>query len=325
MECNRNYIGIDISKLTLDVSIGRQGLYSHHKVSNNQSGFNMLKALLSPSDIVVMEASGPYYMQVACFLFEHGFGVCVVNPLVIRRFCQMRLSRTKTDKKDATMIAEYGKAEHPVLWAPEPDYIMELRQLRAASDLPDKSRTSLLRQQEAFNQLPVCCKEAKLALRKSIESLEKQMAAIELKMQQLTTQYHGTMYEQLQTIPGLGKKTAMLLIVITGGFTKFSNARQLSSYIGTCPRIFESGTSVKGRAKITKMGLSRIRAMLYVCSWSAKKYNVGCRQLYDRLVGQGKAKRLALIAVINKLLKQAFAIAIARTNYNEDYLKNTCF
>jgi transposase len=191
--------------------------------------------------------------------------------------------------------------------------------------LLDKNRTSLVRQQEAFSQLPVSCKEAVLAIRRAITTLEKQIANIELKMQQLTVQNHGTMYEQLQTIPGLGKKTAMLLIVLTGGFTKFSDARQLTSYIGTCPRIFESGTSIKGKNRITKMGMSRIRAMLYLCSWSAKKCNQKCKEIYDRLVLKGKPKRLALIAVVNKLLKQAFAIATSNTTYDPNYQKNICF
>ncbi len=325
MECIRNYIGVDVSKETLDVAIERQGQYRHHKIANKATGFKILLGLADRADVVVMEASGPYYMRLACFLHEQGIRVCVINPLVIRRFCQMRLSRAKTDKKDAKMIAEYGKMEHPKQWEPEAGYIVELRQLRATSDLLDKSRTALLRQQEAHDQLPVVCKDAALALRKALVAIEKQIAALELKMQELVSRYHGKMYEQLQTIPGLGKKTAMLLIVLTGGFTKFSNARQLTSYIGTCPRIFESGTSVRGKTRITKMGMSRIRAMLYLCSWSAKKYNLKCKELYERLMENGKAKRLVLIAVVNKLIKQAFAIATNNTTYEANYQKNICF
>lgn len=325
MECIRNYIGVDISKETFDVAMLHQGQYKYHKLPNKQEGFKFLISLLRSADIVVMEASGVYYMRLACFLHEHNISVCVINPLVIRRFCQMRLSRAKTDRKDARMIAEYGKMEQPSFWSPEADYIAELRQLRAASDLLDKNRTSLLHQREAFGQLPVRCKEAENAMVRMIKVLEKQIAALELKMQQLVKQYHGIMYEQIQTIPGLGKKTAILLIVLTGGFTKFSDAKQLASYIGTCPRIFESGTSVKGKARITKMGMSRVRAMLYMCSWSAKRCNSKCKELYDRLIEKGKSKRAALIAVANKLLKQAFAIATNNTKYDPDYQKNICF
>ena len=133
------------------------------------------------------------------------------------------------------------------------------------------------------------------------------------------------MLTNLPSIPGMGKKTAMMLVVLSGGFNRFDDYRKLSSYIGLCPRIFESGTSVKGRARICKMGMSRIRAMLYICSWSAKRCNKACRELYERLLAKGKAKKLALIAVANKLLKQAFAIATQKTKYNENYSNYICF
>lgn len=325
MQKIKNYVGIDISKDDFDVAIDSENKMGHHKLSNDLKGFKTLLGLLTVDNHVVMEASGPYYVKLACYLYEQGITVSVVNPLVIRRFCQMRLSRTKTDKKDAKMIADYGRTEHPEAWQPDADYVMELRQLQAANDLLNKNRTSLIRQQEAFSRLPVISKEVTKTLKHTIKDIEQQIAILEEKMQQLIKQYHGDMYKQLQTIPGLGKKTSLLLIVISGGFKKFSNARQICSYIGICPRIFESGSSVKGRSKITKMGMSKIRAMLYLCAWSAKRYNVTCKEMYDRLVENGKSKRLALIAVANKLIKQAFAIATTQKNYQPDYQKNICF
>ena len=117
----------------------------------------------------------------------------------------------------------------------------------------------------------------------------------------------------------------MALIVLSGGFTKFENAKQLCSYIGLSPRIFESGTSVRGKSRICKMGMSRIRAMLYVCAWSAKKCNKACKEFYNRLIEKGKPKKVALIAVANKLLKQAFAIAKSDNYYSENSLNFTCF
>ena len=319
MQSIKNYVGIDISKATFDVAIPSGDKYKYYQFSNDVKGFKNLLSLLSAVNQVVMEASGPYYLRLAYFLYEHSIMVSVINPLVIRRFCQMRLSRTKTDRKDASMIAEYGKMENPSNWQPDQDYVMELRQLQATRDLLDKHRTSLLRQQEAFNQLPISSSEANKAIKQTIASIEKQILNIEAKMQQLIKQYHGSMYKQLQTIPELGKKTTLLLIVLSGGFTKFDNAKQLSSYIGICPRIFESGTSIKGRSRITKMGMSRIRAMLYLCAWSAKKCNQKCKEMYDRLIENGKSRRLALMAVANKLIKQAFAIATKQTNYQLNY------
>lgn len=317
---NKNYIGIDISKLSFDVAFrNKNDKYVHFKFTNDNEGFkDFVKRINTDSDICVMEASGPYYLKLAHYLFNSRISVCVINPLVIRRFSQMRMSRTKTDKKDALIIAEYGKTEMPDLWKPEADYVLEIKQMQAYVDQMNKSRTGFLRQKEAFKQNPAESIVLNESLEKMITLLEIEIAQIENKMVTIIKYHHEELLKQLMSIPGIGKKTAMLLIVISGGFTKFENARQLSSYVGISPRIFESGTSVKGKSRICKMGMSRIRAMLYVCSWSAKKTNCACRELYDRLVEKGKAKKLALIAVANKLLKQAFALA----SKNEYYLQN---
>jgi len=317
---NKNYIGIDISKLSFDVAFENENAkYLHFKFSNDNKGFKDFAKLINADlDICVMEASGPYYLKLASYLSNNRISVCVINPLVIRRFSQMRMSRTKTDKKDALIIAEYGKTEMPDLWKPEADYVLEIKQMQAYADQMNKSRTGFLRQKEAFKQNPAQSIILNESLEKMITMLEIEIAQIESKMIAIIKYHHDELFKQLTSIPGIGKKTAMLLIVISGGFTKFKNARQLSSYVGISPRIFESGTSVKGKSRICKMGMSRIRAMLYVCSWSAKKNNSACRELYDRLVEKGKAKKLALIAVANKLLKQAFALA----SKNEYYLQN---
>lgn len=320
MTKNKNYIGIDISKLSFDVAIKIENeKYSHFKFSNDNEGFIKFSALLNQDyAICVMEASGPYYLKLATFLFNRKISVCVINPLVIRRFSQMRMSRTKTDKKDAVMIAEYGKNQTPNLWKLEAEYVLEIKQMHAYVEQMNKSRTGLIRQREAFKYNAVESLALKESLEKMILLLETEIALIENKMIAIIKDQHNELFQQLKSIPGIGIKTAMLLIVISGGFTKFDNARQLSSYVGISPRIFESGTSVKGKSKICKMGMSRIRAMLYVCSWSAKKCNSACKDLYDRLVEKGKAKKIALIAVANKLLKQAFALA----SKNEYYLQN---
>ena len=319
MTKNKNHIGIDISKLTFDVAIlNEKEKYNHHKFSNDEEGFKKMSQLLNHElDVCVMEASGPYYLKLATYLFANRISVCVINPLVIRRFSQMRMSRTKTDKKDAKIIADYGRSETPKLWKPEEDYVLELKQMQAYAEQLNKSRTGFLRQQEAFKQNPVNAVAMNESLQGMIETLEAELAFMEIKMIEIVSQHHQKLFEQLNSIPGIGRKTSMQLIVMSAGFTKFENAKQLCSYVGLSPRIFESGTSVKGKSRICKMGMSRIRAMLYVCSWTAKKSNKACKELYDRLVEKGKPKKLALIAVVNKLLKQAFAIATKNEYYLE--------
>lgn len=327
MKALTHYIGIDISKMHFDAAFYRSDRYVNFKFSNDLKGFKLL--IDQTEDCknfhLVMEASGPYYLHLAHFFYAQGFTISVINPLVIRRFCQMRMSRAKTDKKDAVMIAEYGQAEHPEAWKPAPVHIDQLRQMQASVDLLNKNKTNIERQLEAFQHGTVTDPDLMRLLKKEVKHVEKQILIIEEKMQLIAEEYYSEMMKNLTSIPGIGKKTALLLIVISNGFKKFSNARQLSSYVGLSPRIFESGTSVKGRSRIAKMGMSRIRAMLYLCAWSAKKYNKTCKDLYDRLVAAGKSKRLALIAVANKLLKQAFSIAINKTTFLKDYSTKICF
>lgn len=313
-----NYVGIDISKSTFDVAIYQQETYYHYKFSNDLKGFEAFKLLLNnKQNICVMEASGPYYLNLATYLNAKQIGVCVVNPLVIRRFCQMRMSRAKTDKKDALMIAEYGKVEKPNLWIPESNEVLELKQMQAYLEQLNKNRTGYIRQKEAFKHNSNESETVKNRMASMIKTIELEIKEIEKNMESLIQINYKTMFEQLKSIPGLGRKTSLFLIVISGGFTKFENSKQLISYLGLAPRIFESGTSVKGKSRICKMGMSKIRAMLYVCAWSAKKCNKACKELYDRLLENGKSKKVALIAVVNKLVRQAFAIGTK----NEYYLK----
>lgn len=325
MQTQTNYTGIDISKSFFDVAIPNGEQYNYYKFNNDASGFESLLKVLCAGNQVLMEASGPYYLRLACYLNANGIKVSVINPLVIRRFCQMRMSRAKTDKKDARMIAEYGKAEKPALWQPPQQHVIALQQMEALVFNLNKEYTALSNQLGSFISSGMLDRQLESTISKELMHKQALIKQLMEKMQQITEAHYSAMLAGLQSIPGMGKKTAMMLIVLSGGFNRFDDYRKLSSYIGLCPRIFESGTSVKGKSRICKMGMSRIRAMLYICSWSAKRCNKACRELYERLLAKGKAKKLALIAVANKLLKQAFAIATSQMEYNENYSKYICF
>ena len=123
----------------------------------------------------------------------------------------------------------------------------------------------------------------------------------------------------LKTIPGIGDKTALMLLVFTDGFNRFESSKELCSYAGITPIIRKSGSSVNGRPRISKMGNPKLRNLLFMCSFNACKYNSACKALFDRIVAKGKSKKLALIAVCNKLLKQAFSIVKNRLPYDVNH------
>jgi transposase len=313
------HVGIDISKNSFNASVPiktKEG-YKHLKYSNDVDGFKKFVAQLEPGHNCIMEASGVYYLQLALFLHEQGMIVSVVNPLTIKRFSQMRLMRAKTDKKDASIIAEYGKIENPVQWEPRPEYMLQMQQLQALQDSFTKQLTRLKNQKEAFVNSGIINKIGNEILDTEIKHNENKIEDLDKELLKITEEFHSDLFKRLVTIKGIGKKAAMCLIVISNGFTRFENSKQLCAYIGLSPRIFESGTSVKGKAKICKMGMARMRKLLYLCAMRAITCNKACMEMYARLKEKGKNGKLALIAVANKLLKQAFVIGNSQMIYKE--------
>ena len=144
-------------------------------------------------------------------------------------------------------------------------------------------------------------------------------------MYQLAGETYGDVLKNVQSVKGIGLKTATLLCVITEGFTKFDHYKQLIAFVGFSPRIFQSGTSVNGKAKICKLGKSQVRKSLYLCAWSAKHHNKACVEMYNRLKEKGKPERVIKVAIANKLIKQVFAIAKSGFPYNENYQSKPCF
>jgi len=184
------YTGIDLSKETFDASITTDKGVIIKKFSHNEEGFVKLLKLL-PTDVqVVMEASGPYYNRLAFFLYEHQVRVSVVNPLVIRRFCQMRLVRTKTDRKDAAMIREYSITERPALWQPDAPMISKLKQLNGALDLLEKQLTASKNQLEAFKQMPDADQTVVKWLEENLYQNRKLLHKLEQEMEQVARQHY---------------------------------------------------------------------------------------------------------------------------------------
>ncbi len=310
------YVGIDVSKLSFDTGSvkGKSSVYK-----NSLQGFKAFVKGLNPGTVCVMEATGPYYLKLAFYLHDHGVDVSVVNPLVIKRFAQMRMMKAKTDKADAKLIALYAEKETPKLWQPPKAELLEIRQDRMALEGLIKQRQITTGQLESVQVQPVESRDVLKALKSVLKAIEKQINKLEEAILSKVTSCYGREYELLTSIPGVGMKTAVALLVSTGAFTSFDSYKQVASYIGMCPRIYQSGSSIKGKGHITKMGNPRVRSVLYMAACSAKRYNLACQQLYDRLVQKGKAKKVALIAVANKLIKQAFAIVKQNNSYNPEY------
>ena len=301
-----NTIGIDISKEWFDCLCSARKLAG--QFPNNPKGWKQLSEWKEGDVHVVMEASGPYYLGLANYLYEHGIKVSVVNPLVIRRYGQMKLARIKTDAKDAALIAQYGIDQQPDLWVPPSEARQGLKKLMSMREGLLRQKAILTGQAEAFNQNKEVEPLVNELNDKMQKEVEKNITRIDRRMETLAEKHYKQVMEALLTIPGIGKKTAIELVMITDGFRRFDSARKLASYVGICPRIWESGSSVKGRGSISKLGCPQLRKLLYMCSWSAKRSNPACKKMYKRLKKRGKPEKVIKVAIAHKLLRQAFAV-----------------
>jgi transposase len=321
-------IGIDISKQTFDVSLNKQERLLHTVYDNNLQGFNKFIKSIGQSNhvIVVMEASGPYYVNLASYLYSNAIKVSVVNPLIIKRFSQMKFYRAKTDKKDASIIREYGETGLKSLrfWRPETEGAQSLKQMETTLSLLQKQLRQSKNQLSAFKSSAMLNCEVEKSLKSIIRKIEKTIQKLEEQMLKVCKTSYKQSLELITTIPCVGNKTAMMLIAITDNFSKFEHYKQLIAYVGFAPRVYQSGTSVKGRGHICKMGKSQIRKLLYMCSWTAKRYNKTCKEMYERLKAKGKPERVIKVAIANKLLKQIFAVATSKQKYSENYQLNSC-
>ncbi len=305
------YTGVDISKDYFDVD--QSGVAKHF--DNTPAGFGAFIAQLPKDSHCVMEATGPYSWRLAYALVDAQIAVSVVNPLQAHRYSQALFNRAKTDKVDARVLTLFGEKFAPQQLQLAPDFIACLKQQRALLAKHIETRTAYMNQLHAFAQMPVKDKVAPKMIRSLLRSIETQIKNLEKNMRDTVIAECAEQYNLLESIPSIGPKAATEMIVVTNKFVGFTYAKQLAAYIGVCPRIFQSGPSDRGKARICKMGMSNTRKILYLCSWSAIKCNAACKALYERMITAGKPKQVALIAVVNKLIRQMFAIIKTKKPY----------
>ena len=316
MNKDKTIFGIDISKNTFDVMDSNS---KHNQFENNTKGFVQFLKLLNTDSHCVMEATGYYHYQLAHFLVENNILTSVENPLSIKRFIQMKLSRIKTDKSDAKMICQYGQERELQPWVGYSKNQMECFQMMRLLETYTKQSTAYKNKVQAEQTLGNPSKLVVNSLKKSLKNLEKESQIIEKALLELVKEDYQEMLTKIESIPSIGRKTAVMLVVLTDGFTRFESAAQLCSFCGLTPSIRQSGTSINGRSRISKIGNAKLRNLLFMCSFTAFKHNKACKAIFERITNQGKSRKLALIAVCNKLLKQAFAIAKSGVEYNENY------
>ena len=321
-------IGIDVASESLTISIydGK----AHHVETLAYTKAAIKKVLIKPfmdqkgQIVIVMEGTGVYHTRVAYQLAYEDFKVCVVNPLIIKRYIQMHLSRIKTDKSDAKLIAEYGyEYQHKLSYfKPKKEEQIHVDNLIKALDDLLIQKGVCTSQYHAITKQANYSKEAANSYQRVKEFLQKEIRKLELYLDSYLSTYFSTHYTLLQSIPGVGLKISATILSAYGSFENFQTAKQACSFAGMAPGIYESGTSVKGKSGISKRGNPFIRKMLFMGALSASTYNPLIKQHYKRLVANGKPKMSAMNASAHKLLRIIFGVLKSGKPFEINYVRS---
>ncbi|HEX8429575.1 IS110 family transposase [Hymenobacter sp.] len=220
-------VGIDVSKVSLAVCYLVAEQVKHLEVSNSKVGFQQLVKVCGARCLFVMEATGTYNLALAYYLHEQGGQVAVLNPLVIKRFIQMPLSKGKSDRKDAQWLLRYGQQQAVKIWQPEEQVLVECRQLEQVAKQLLKQKTMVSNSLEALQRQPFVSKVALKHVRQMLHILTQQVDAVEAALLALLEQRFGSEMTLLCSIPGIGRKTAGMPLLFASGFTHLDNYRQL--------------------------------------------------------------------------------------------------
>jgi transposase len=324
MEKKKLYCGVDVSGNTIDVCIQKEdNTFDSLTYSNDKIGFKALLQVADKSHHFVMESTGVYHMALCFYLHERKCHYSVVNALKIKRYIQMNLERNKSDKKDAKYICKYGIDQAPEQYQMPDRIYFECRTLNNGILTLTQEITSFKNKIHSIDTLKIDNTLVKKAYQNSIKIMQQELKKIEQELLLKLNEWQPNLVKLVSSITGIGKRATSLLIVSTQGFKTTDTYQQLISYAGLSPKQYSSGTSIRGKVRICKMGGSHLRNTLYMCSLNAKKTNPACKALYDRLVAKGKNKKLAIIAVSNKLLKQVFGVVKSGVVFDKNYLVKT--
>ncbi|MES2367828.1 MAG: IS110 family transposase [Pseudomonadota bacterium] len=311
------HLGIDVAKAKLDCALRfTDNKYKHKVVENNQNGFTKLTEWLAKQGTVnvhvCMEATGVYWEAAAEFLANNKMTVSVVNPAQIKAFGASRLVRTKTDKVDAQLIAAFCHERCPEPWqAPSPSE-QALRALVLRLDALQAMRT------QESNRLEVAREVIRDDIISHIEWLDDQIKALAKKIRDHIDGDSDMKRKQalLDSIPGIGERTIALLLAFCMHPGRFANARKAAAFAGLDPRQYESGSSVKGKPRMSKVGHAFLRKALYMPAMVTLYKTDWGRRFRERLAAAGKPPKLIIGAMMRKLVHVAFGVLKSGQSFN---------
>jgi transposase len=319
---DRINVGIDISKKKFDACFALQGpgnqKWKRGTFDNIQDGFKSFTNWVKPDNkakyYAVMEATGRYGEDLATFLYEAGYDVSVVNPAQIKYYSQSLLKRSKIDKVDSQLIAEFAQRHELSLWKPLPVPQQAFKEQARCLNSLKANATQISNRLDQAKDLKV-----RAILEELLTHIREQIADLEKELHQATKTDVSLEKDKalLMSIPGIGETSAFNLLAELPDLKTFTCAKQLAAYAGLNPSIRTSGTSVKGRGGLSRLGSASLRKILYLPALSLMRANSPLSSFIQRLRYKGKPGKVIAAAVMRKLLHIVFGVLKRQQAFQE--------
>jgi transposase len=314
-------LGVDVSQETLDMTlIDAQEDKHQRQFCNHKRGLQALKRWIGKHEVqslhVCLEATNVYWEACAEFAYQQDWAVSVVNPARIKGFAKSQMRRNKTDPEDSDIIADFCACLQPRLWHPPTPVQRQLRAWVRHRLALQKTRT------QQTNRLHTC-KDAhvRTSLQTIITLLDAEIAHVEADIEGLLQEHDDLrqQYEYLVSVKGIGHETAVFLLAEMYDLAEYENARAAAADAGVTPCHHQSGTSVKRRPQLSKVGKASVRAALYWPAITAIQHNPLVKALAERLRARGKPKKVIIGAAMRKLLHIAYGVLKNQTFFDPHY------
>jgi len=317
------FIGIDVSKDTLDIYNLSSGSYNRY--SNTVGGFNRLQRWMKRTFgtfeevLICIEYTGMYSNGIMGYLDEEGINFTMVSGLEVKR--SMGIQRGKNDKIDARRLAEYIylRRDQVKLYKLPSKKLMNLKALLSFRTRLVRQRAGYIASKKEYSRfMPI--KDAQCLIKcqeELIDELSLKIKEIDKELKQIikSDEVIGQQYKLATSVRGVGILIALTMIAYTNCFTSFKNWRKFASYAGTAPFENSSGTSIKGKTKVSHLANKRVKSLLHLAAMSAIRHNAELKSYYERRIAAGKNKMSTLNIIRNKLISRIFATVTRQTPY----------
>jgi transposase len=306
-------VGIDVSKDTLDISASQDGrTFQSKTTTNDEVGFReihrWLKKIAEPESWrICLEATSAYHKHLALWFAARGVGLWVMNPKQARDLAKGLGILRKSDSADATVLARCAR----MAWR-EPTPLPSGKK----ADLQEISRridvlTRLRADEKRRLQKPASCEALLTSCLRTVAQLDGEIMRLESEWRTLLAECPDLLetHNLIGTVPGVGPKTARVLISELFVVERRRTARECAAYAGVAPHEQTSGTSLRKNARTFSTGNKRLRCALYMGCIGTIHHDSDMKSLYDRITAQGKAKKVAIVATMNKMIRRVAAVA----------------